>query len=105
MKKLFRAWFYIRRGHNIYLAYLLSVMNFMTIQYKLLIEKFHIFPSFRYFIILFIPTYILLALTIGILDRRKKILATDQEIFATENPVLREILNRLDAIEKSLKQS
>ena len=104
MKKLFRAWFYIRRGHNIYLAFFLSFMNFMTIQYKLLIEKFHIFPSFRYFILLFAPAYILLALTIGILDRRKKILATDQEIFATENPVLREILNRLDAIEKSLKQ-
>ena len=105
MKKLFRAWFYIRRGHNIYLAFFLSFMNFMTIQYKLLIEKFHIFPSFRYFILLFAPTYILLALTIGVLDRRKKILATDQEIFATENPVLKEILNRLDNIEKSLKQS
>lgn len=104
IKKLYKAWFYFRRGHSTYLAFWMNFLNFLVIQYQLLIKNLGWFESFKWFIIFFVPLYFLIAFTIGFFERKKKILETEVEIIASENPVLREIIERLDRIEKSLKK-
>lgn len=64
-----RRWFEFRQGHSIYLAFILSLTNFILITYRLLIEKVpflqDVFSNLWIFVILFIVIYIPAAILIG----------------------------------------
>ena len=57
---------YFRRGHTAWLAFGLSVTNFLVIQYTLLIERIPwlklLFPSLEYFVLSTISFYVPLAI-------------------------------------------
>lgn len=99
--KLYKAWFYLRRGHA-YFAFWMSLMNFTVIQYELLIKKFGIFKNIMTFALTFVPAYLLIAITVGLMDRRKRVLRTEVEIMASENPYMMDVIRRLERIEKKI---
>jgi len=72
---ILRVWIYYKRGHSTYLAFLVSFMNFITIQYTLLISRFTflslIFRDLIIFAISFLIVYIPLATIIGWLDIKR----------------------------------
>lgn len=84
-----------RNGHSTYLAFALSFMNFIVLNYNLFISTniLHtFFPSIALFAIFFIVTYFPLAIIIGYKYHRKKQLSTDIEIATLENPFLRKAI-------------
>ncbi len=85
-----RLWLDFRMGHGYYLYFALAFANFIVIQYKLLIEQI---PSINQFIdniwifvLIFVATYIPLAMIIGYAHRKKQI-KIEQEAFFQENLV------------------
>lgn len=64
-----RRWLEFREGHSIYLIFLMTFINFVVINYRLLIEKVpvleEIFPSMWIFAVIFIFSYFPLAIIIG----------------------------------------
>ena len=73
--RILRYWIYFKRGHGTYLIFLVSFMNFITIQYTLLISKFTflslVFRDLIIFAISFLIVYIPLATIIGWLDIKR----------------------------------
>ena len=73
--RVLRYWIYFRRGHGTYLIFLVSFMNFITIQYTLLISKFaflsFIFRDLIIFGITFLIIYIPVATLIGWIDTKR----------------------------------
>ena len=89
-KRLLRIWTYFRRGHAVYLAFVISFMNFIVIQYRLLIEQIpmlsFIFSQLYMFAIIFVFIYIPLSAIIGWIDYRRGSVPVDQEVAAKANP-------------------
>ena len=71
-----RRWLDFRQGHSIYLVFLMTFANFITIQYSLLIERMptfdSIFPSVWIFATIFVAGYIPLAIFIGYWHRKSQ---------------------------------
>ena len=88
--RLLRIWTYFRRGHAVYLAFVISFMNFIVIQYRLLIEQIpmlsFIFSQLYMFAIIFVFIYIPLSAIIGWIDYRRGSVPVDQEVAAKANP-------------------
>lgn len=89
-KRLLRTWTYFRRGHAVYLAFVMSFMNFIVIQYRLLIEQIpvlaFIFSQLYVFALIFVLVYIPLSAIIGWIDYRRGSVPVDQEVAAQVNP-------------------
>jgi hypothetical protein len=72
-----RRWLDFRNGHSIYLIFLMTFANFVTIQYKLLIDKApffnSIFSSIWIFAIVFIAVYVPLGMAIGYWHRKTQL--------------------------------
>lgn len=87
-----RRFWDFRHGHNTYLVFILSLTNFVVINYSLLISNIPfltgIFKNFLFFAVFFMLTYPPLAIIIGYREFRKKQLPTDQEIQTLTNPFL-----------------
>jgi hypothetical protein len=71
-----RQWLDFRNGHSIYLVFIMTFANFVTIQYSLLIDKIPAFNS-RFnniwtFAIMFICTYVPLGMIIGYWHRKSQ---------------------------------
>lgn len=68
-------WIYFKTGHGTYLAFLLSMVNFITIQYRLVISNVPtlqtLIPSLKIFVILFGITYFPLAIALGLFEYKK----------------------------------
>ena len=88
--RLLRIWTYFRRGHAVYLAFVISFMNFIVIQYRLLIEQIpmlsFIFSHLYLFAIMFVFVYIPISAIIGWIDYKRGSVPVDQEIAAQVNP-------------------
>ncbi|MCD6432014.1 hypothetical protein J7L33_04880 [Candidatus Bathyarchaeota archaeon] len=87
-----------------YLSFFLSILNFLVIQYHFIVKKLPYVPSFVTFILVFAPLYFAVATLIGFYERKKKVLETEVEIFASENPLLKEINERLKRIEREVER-
>jgi len=85
-----RLWLDFRLGHGFYLYFALAFANFIVIQYKLLIEQIpsinQIIDNIWIFVLIFVATYIPLAIVIGYIHRKKQI-KIEQEAFFQENLV------------------
>ena len=70
-----RRWLDFRNGHSIYLIFIMTFANFVTIQYSLLIDKLpainSIFNNIWSFAIVFIAAYIPLGMIIGVLAQEE----------------------------------
>ena len=74
-RKVRDIWIYFKTGHSGYLVYLLSLMNFVVLQHRLLIQYIPILSRYlnqlSTFILFFIFTYIPLAVVIGFFEFQK----------------------------------
>ncbi|RLI80770.1 hypothetical protein DRP04_07645 [Archaeoglobales archaeon] len=105
-EKIKRIWIYFRRGHN-HIALFVSLMNFITIQYALLIKQTilkDILPlGMLEFAIIFSICYIITTVSLGYFDFKKGSVSEEVNIMASKNIFFREILERLERIERRLK--
>jgi len=108
-----RMWMYFRLGHGQYLLYATAFSNFILIFYRLAIEQVPslqaIVPSLTLFTLLFLPTYIALAVVVGRWHVKSQLM-NDQVVSAQYNPPIKkilenqaEIMKRLNDIEKKFK--
>jgi hypothetical protein len=74
-RRLRDLWIYFKAGHSGYLTFTLSILNFVVLQHRLLIENIPFLskyiPSLTSFFLLFVFTYIPLAIGIGYFEYRK----------------------------------
>ena len=83
-----RRWLDFRNGHGIYLVFLVTVAQFLVIQYKLLLNNiplFHSIPLWA-FAIFFVAIYIPLGAIIGYWHRRTQYNVDNQTHFE-RNPI------------------
>ena len=86
-----RRWLDFRNGHSIYLIFIMTFANFVTIQYKLLIEKVpflthSIFSSIWVFAIVFVAVYVPLGMIIGYWHRKNQF-SVEQEALFSQNQI------------------
>ncbi|HXG07540.1 MAG TPA: hypothetical protein VNI77_09480 [Nitrososphaera sp.] len=85
-----RRWLDFRQGHTIYLVFAMTFLNFITIQYSLLIDRIPalnaVFPNLWVFAIVFITAYVPLAIIIGYWHRKTQ-WKVEQEAMFSENVV------------------
>jgi hypothetical protein len=85
-----RRWLDFRNGHSIYLVFAMTFANFITIQYKLLIEQLPfiagVFDSIWTFAILFILIYVPLSIVLGYWHRKSQ-WKVEQDALFRENKV------------------
>ena len=69
-----RRWLDFRNGHSIYLIFLMTFANFVTIQYGLLIDQVpylkNLFESIWIFAVVFVSAYVPVAIVIGYWHRK-----------------------------------
>jgi hypothetical protein len=103
-----KRWFDFRMGHNTYLGFLLSFVNFLLITYNFLVSQIpilnEIFPGILEFAIAGALVYVPVAILIGHVHNMKQ-LGTDQLMQAEKNPYFERIFRRLDDIEKKIENN
>lgn len=87
-----RRFWDFRFGHSTYLGFALSFINFIVINYHLLISNIpfltSIFTQLWMFAVTFLIAYPILSISIGYFIHRQRQLHTDIEIATLENPYL-----------------
>jgi hypothetical protein len=85
-----RRWLDFRNGHSIYLIFAMTFANFVTIQYKLLIDQVPslsgLFGSIWVFAIVFVLTYVPIGILLGYWHRKSQ-WTVEQEALFRENKV------------------
>lgn len=81
-----RRWLDFRNGHGLYLAFALSFISFVVINYNLLGLVQRVFPNILVFAFVFAVIYIPLATLVGYKWHRKKQMPTDLGIATITNP-------------------
>jgi hypothetical protein len=85
-----RRWLDFRNGHSIYLVFLMTFANFVTIQYGLLIDQVpflkSMFESIWFFAIVFVSMYFPLAIIIGYWHRKSQ-WRVEQDALFKENEI------------------
>jgi hypothetical protein len=85
-----RRWLDFRNGHSIYLIFAMTFANFVTIQYKLLIDQVPslsgLFGSIWVFAIVFVLTYVPIGVLLGYWHRKSQ-WTVEQEALFRENKV------------------
>jgi len=93
--RILRYWSYFRRGHSVYLAFIISFLNFIVIQYRLVISYiqflYSMFSHLIYFALSFIAVYIPVAIVIGWWDYKRGAVITDLTLSARANPYFRDL--------------
>jgi hypothetical protein len=81
-----RRWLDFRNGHSIYLIFLMTFANFVTIQYRLLIDRVpvvhSIFSSIWIFALVFIAIYVPLGMAIGYWHRKSQFSVEAEALFS-----------------------
>jgi len=97
--RVLRCWTYFRRGHSVYLVFLMSFLNFIVIQYRLVVQNIPILyktlPRLWIFTIVLLATYIPIATIIGWLDYKKGSVPTDRALGAKASPWVRDLAKAL----------
>ena len=85
-----RRWLDFRNGHSIYLIFVLTFANFITIQYKLLIDQIPylagVFNNIIVFAILFVLMYVPIGIVLGYWHRKSQ-WKVEQDALFRENKV------------------
>jgi len=93
-----RRWFDFRQGHSIYLIFAMSFANFVLIFYRLLVEEVEIlsqiFSTLWIFVVVFLLTYIPVAILIGLWHRRTQMKVEGEQILR-HNPFFARIFRVL----------
>ena len=101
-----RRWWDFRRGESIYLRLPISVLSYVTVIYTLLLERISflksLFPHFYMFAVVASVCYVVVGIVVGWLDRKGKVLSTDLTISTRENPIVMELLEKVNRIEKKV---
>jgi hypothetical protein len=81
-----KRWLDFRNGHGIYLVFIMTFANFVTIQYRLLLEKVpllhSLFSNIWGFAILFVAIYIPLGMIIGYWHRKNQFSVEAEALFS-----------------------
>ena len=97
--RFFRWLAYFRRGHSAYAAFALSFLNFVVIQYRLLVEYVPplklLFSNLLAFAAAFFLAYIPIATVLGWLDYRKYAVPVETALTARANPWMRDMAKAL----------
>lgn len=97
---LYREWVYFRRGHVIYLAFITSLVNFITIQYAFVIEKSILgkwLTNPFIFGMIFIISYIVIARKFGKWDYNNSF-KEENKISALGNPWITDVSRAIIAL-------
>ena len=93
-----RRWLNFRQGHSVYLIFAMSFANFVLIFYRLLVEQVEIlsqiFSSLWIFLVVFLLTYIPVAILIGLWHQRTQ-MRVEQEQSLRHNPFFANIFRVL----------
>jgi hypothetical protein len=85
-----RRWLDFRNGHSIYLIFILTFANFITIQYKLLIDQIPylagVFNNIIFFAIVFVLMYVPIGIVLGYWHRKTQ-WKVEQDALFRENKV------------------
>jgi len=85
-----RRWLDFRNGHSIYLIFVMTFANFITIQYKLIIDQIPylagIFDNIIIFALVFILAYVPLSIFLGYWHRKSQ-WKVEQDALFRENKV------------------
>jgi len=88
--RLIRIWIYFRTGHGTYLVLTLGFLNFIVLQFRLLVSAIPslsaFFPHLVYFAVFFIVTYVPLAIILGWMDYKKGSIVMDSVLRAEISP-------------------
>jgi hypothetical protein len=107
-KLVWRMWRYFRQGHGVYLVFFISMLNFIVIQYRLLIEHVSLFrgfiPNLTLFAILFAVIYPAAAVLIGWKDMNKGSFPADSRINFDKNPRMRRMYEMVESIDRRLEK-
>ena len=106
---LYRLYFYFRRGYTTYIGFAVGVLNFLVIQYRLLIEKVPLLESLfaGKFIIFAIVMLILLsiaAILIGWWDMKKGSFPEEARVSWQYNPEFQWLKCKIEEIERKLDE-
>jgi hypothetical protein len=85
-----RRWLDFRNGHAIYLVFLMTFANFVTIQYQLLIDRIPAVNSIFFNIWIFASVFIMIYLPLGMIIgywHRKNQFSVEQEALFNQNQV------------------
>jgi len=100
--RLIRWWVYFRRGHSTYLTFLLSFLNFIVIQYKLVIESipslYAMFPNLIKFVVIFLLIYPPMSVLVGWLDFKKGAVPVESAVGALASPWAKDVARSLSLI-------
>jgi len=106
--RLLRWLTYFRRGHAAYLAFMISLANFVVIQYRLLVQYVPwletIFQNLTYFAIIFFLLYIPLAVTIGWYDYKRFAVPMERRIGALSSPWAKDLARALILIAEDKRE-
>ncbi|MHA1910589.1 MAG: hypothetical protein ACTSYA_02735 [Candidatus Kariarchaeaceae archaeon] len=100
---LFRTYFI--RGHSQWFAYGISLINFVSIFYYLVIDKLSIIPDwfrFTYFILFFVCTYFPLTTFVGWYDYKKGTYRVEQNLVAEISPLWQKLYKQLDLLHEKI---
>lgn len=103
-----RRWLDFRQGHSVYLVFLMTFANFVTIQFALLIDRIpalnSVFPNLWIFAAIFVIGYVPLAIAIGYWHRKTQ-WKIEQEAMFNENIVQAKLwLFMLELIEGNVSE-
>jgi len=97
--RVLRYWAYFRRGHSVYLAFATSLLNFIVIQYRLLVQNITLLrtllPRLWMFLVVFVATYLPLATLIGWIDYQRGSVPTDSALSAKASPWIQDLFTAL----------
>jgi len=90
LTRVYRYWQYFRLGFSKYLTYPVTLINFMTLTYLYVIERFPFLASLHFILFVFITFMLVMPLgtLLGWFDMRKSRIHSTEVVVATEsNPM------------------
>ena len=106
--KALRFLYYVKRAHNVYTSFFISLFNFLVITYSLFLTTFFNIPSnivyFIAFALTFGLTYVLIAGLLGRWDIKKGQWKIESVLTWSENPIVQDIVKALYYIANDEKQ-
>jgi len=90
-KRPFRAWFYFRQGWTAYFAFIMAMINVLTVTYFLAIDNYPslqaIFPTFAHYIIIVVSIGVPLLVLVGYFHyKRSQAFTAEADINMEANP-------------------
>ena len=101
--KVSEARTYFLRGHGNWLVYPMSIINFISVSFYLLIDNLTIIPDefklLRYYVLAFLVTYIPAAIIIGYFDMNRGTYRVEQKMAKELSPLWKEVFDNFNKLE------